>query len=89
MKGRDELLKFPFSEDKGTVPRKAQRKHHPQLSSLPFLSPFLTQSSVHTMKQFGLIVFNSYQYISVTFCWSEVSVSDSCTSSAQALLPDT
>lgn len=57
MKGRDELLKFPFSEDKGTVPRKAQRKHHPQLSSLPFLSPFLTQSSVHTMKQFGLIVF--------------------------------
>lgn len=36
VKGRDELLKFPFSEDKGTVPRKAQRKHLPQLFSFSF-----------------------------------------------------
>lgn len=61
MKGRDELLKFPFGEDKGTVPRKAQRKHLPFFS---FLSPFLTQSPLHIMKEFRLIVFSSFQHMS-------------------------
>lgn len=63
MKGRDELLKFPLSEDKGTVPGKAQRKHLSQLFPLPFLSPFL--SSVITPsyeKEFGLIVLSCSQH---------------------------
>lgn len=66
VKGWDELLKFPLSEDKGTVPGKAQRKHLSQLFSLPFLSPFLCSLiTLSHEKKFGLIILSCSQHKSV------------------------
>lgn len=83
VKGRDELLKFPFGEGKGTVLRKAQRKHLPQLFSLPFLSPFLNSVIIPYYYRVQTHRFFLLPTYVCSYRWSEVSVSDhKCTGSA-------